>query len=477
MYRAADTMKCILTILIFISLNASAKTFHVSAAGSDFTTLSQVQNAGNNGTIKSGDSVLFKNGETFTGNIYWATIFGGKCPSNVYFGTYGSGAKAYFEVSGSHNLFSFVGVNNITIDGFSIGEKSFPVNDKTNPPNCQLAFIIGADAPSNNCTISNCDITNVGGGFVITGQFNTVKGCKITDLKTIKNTYGAPGSNAADDDYGANGVTFVYGDDNLITNNVFTGNWSNSYDYGWDGGAIEMFQSCSRNRVVYNTIIDCDGVAEFGAYVSSTLSADNLFAYNLIINSGQLSWCNLGGSYATNVTNVQYFNNTIITNSDTRFTGESECFAYNGSPAATVYNLKNNLFILSTGLNVVRSSSAAKTSHTNNIYQLSNGSKANYTLGSSEINTTATLFDANYYPLPNSPVINFGIAVGIALDYAGNAITGKPDAGIKEYVTSSASQTQVITVAGWNAVVTLPANYNANMKYPTLVFFPGTGEV
>lgn len=38
---------------------------------------------------------------------------------------------------------------------------------------------------------------------------------------------------------------------------------------------------------------------------------------------------------------------------------------------------------------------------------------------------------------------------------------------------------QNITLAGWNAVVHLPASYTANptKKYPALIFFPGTGEV
>jgi hypothetical protein len=43
---------------------------------------------------------------------------------------------------------------------------------------------------------------------------------------------------------------------------------------------------------------------------------------------------------------------------------------------------------------------------------------------------------------------------------------------------NSYSQQSLISVNGWNAYVHLPASYNSsNASYPTIIFFPGIGEV
>ncbi|MBS1757866.1 MAG: hypothetical protein JSU03_11350, partial [Bacteroidetes bacterium] len=457
----------LLLLLVLFNTTVNATTYYVSTSGNNsnngtspstpWQNLNKVQNMANSNSFKPGDNILFKKGDSFTGTIYWSTIYGnngssGTATNPITLGTYGTGAKPIFQVpagSNSATIFSFVGVKYIVVDGFNITDLTFPIADKVNTAPCGIAIQIGSygEITSNYCTVRNTDISNVGSAVVIVGDFNTIDSTTMTNLKNVKNTPGG------DDDYGANGVT-ITGNDNIITHNYFSGNWAASYDYGWNGGALEMFDACSRNKVLYNTITDCGGVAEFGAYVSSTVSSDNLFAYNKITNSGMLSWCNLSGSYTTNVNNVQYFNNVIIENSESRFSGpnngagvntnpypSTELFAYNGNPPSTVYNLKNNVFILSTGINVVRSSSVAKTTHNNNIYQLSNGSKTNFTLNSSEINSTATIFTNtsnpdpslwDFYPASGSPAIGFGQNVGIPLDFAGIAVGAVPNAGVYE---------------------------------------------
>jgi hypothetical protein len=163
---------------------------------------------------------------------------------------------------------------------------------------------------------------------------------------------------------------------------------------------------------MYNTITDCEGVSEYGG-VTGTTAADNMIAYNKIINCGQLSWVNTTGTFAMQGSNVQYFNNVIVENNLSRFSGPNtgsgnshplaqypsqELFAYSGTPnASVVFNLKNNVFNLSTGIDVVRASCAAKTTHADNIYKLSGGGTPNVTLATSEITTTAAIF-ANITP-------------------------------------------------------------------------------
>jgi hypothetical protein len=162
---------------------------------------------------------------------------------------------------------------------------------------------------------------------------------------------------------GANALTIIHGNDNEISNNYIAGAWSASLDYGWNGGACEIFNSCHRNKLMYNTFYDCGGISEFGAYESNASANDNLIAYNKIINCGGLTWCNISGNFAIQVSNLQYYNNVIIENNASRFSGpntgagltaqyqalispESRLFAYNGSPSASVvFNLKNNVLI------------------------------------------------------------------------------------------------------------------------------------
>ena len=179
----------------------------------------------------------------------------------------------------------------------------------------------------------------------------------------------------------------------MFIKNYISGGWAESEDYGWNGGAFEMFDSCNRNKIIGNTIVDCGGIAEFGAFAANANSVDNLFAYNKIINCGNLSWINFSGTFTCNATNVQYFNNVIIENSASRFTGpnfkagvvtqrvldkltlmgpEPSLLNFSrNSPNTVVYNLRNNIFVLASG--VILSSTVSSRLHLNNIYRLTNG--------------------------------------------------------------------------------------------------------
>ncbi len=214
-------MKSILcAAMMLIAGIANATTYYVSNSGSNsnngtspstpWQTLSKVQSAGNNGTIRAGDFILFKKGDSFTGTIMWATIYGGSCPSGtatspITFGSYGTGAKPIFQAVTPSGIFWILGPSYIVIDGLNITDLTFPVNDKINKAPCQNGILIGEynGTSSNNCTIKNCDMSNIGGGIVINGNFNVVDSCTITDLKNVQNTYSTtfPGN---DNDYGAN---------------------------------------------------------------------------------------------------------------------------------------------------------------------------------------------------------------------------------------------------------------------------------
>lgn len=407
-------MRLILCLALFLFMTgAHATTYYVSNTGNNrydgtspsasWQTLQRVQIAANSGLMKPGDKILFKRGHSFSGTLTWSSIFGNKAPSGtkdapIIFGAYGTGARPVFQYHSDFEkdptkkvLFMVAGVNYIIFDGLDITDRRFPKEDKISPAYCAIAFNFGSygDATSNHCIVRNCIMANIGMGIVLVGDSNTVDSCRFTDLKNVRNTFGN-NFPENDDDYGANGVT-ITGNDNLITHNFFSGNWAESYDYGFSGGALESFGSSSRNRIMYNTIIDCNGVMEIGSG-SGGMADNNLIANNVLINNGGLTWVNISGTFAIQASNIQYFNNTII-DIENRYKDKA-LFLFNGKPEAeTVFNIQNNVFYLSSGINVTTDKvDTKKFIHENNVYQFMNGSTSNLKLSASELITTQPVF-------------------------------------------------------------------------------------
>jgi nitrous oxidase accessory protein NosD len=93
----------------------------------------------------------------------------------------------------------------------------------------------------------------------------------------IRNT---PKSEADNDDYGAVGVSLSKTTGPvLVTRNRISGNRAASFDYAWDGGAVEIF-GASGVTVTENTIWDNEGVVETGTDGSSPCSG-NRFVRNV----------------------------------------------------------------------------------------------------------------------------------------------------------------------------------------------------
>ncbi len=448
---------------------ATGTVYYVSSAGSDsnagtspstaWKTLSKVQSAKN--LIHAGDTVLFRQGDTFVGTLKWDRWYGGGAPTGaaglpITFASYGSGPKPIFQyppLSSSspapenRTLFSFFGVDYLIIDGLNFTDTTFPRADKLTPANMGIAIQLGVGGEALNMhnIVRNTDMSNIGMGVTISGDFNVVDHCTMTDLKNLVDTACPDGGTTgfcSYDDYGANGVT-VTGNDNVVSNNLFTGNWAHSTDFGFNGGAVEAYgagHGLNRNRVIGNTILDCGGVMEIGSS-GVAASADNVVAYNLVVNAGMLTWVNLAGPFATTTSNVQYYNNTVAQTPSSRFQ-DGVIFGSGGTiTATTLFVLKNNIFYLSTGERMVRTGTdMTKYVHTNNVFMLSNGSTLNYTANPTEVITTQPVFTSttnsdpslwNYRLLPNTAARRAGTALnqGFTVDIQGTSISAPPDCG------------------------------------------------
>jgi len=497
-----------LFLLTFLFLTSIVKgtDYYVSTSGNNsnngtsqttpWQTLSKLQSAFNSGLIGPGDNVMFKKGDVFTGTLLVASIWGynarsGTSTNPITIGTYGTGAKPIFlyPQGGStapelRVTMWFVGVNYYVIDGLNYTDLVNTSNDKVTPANCGFGIYLGTygEATCNYFTIKNIDISLCGMGMAIVGNFNTVTNCLLSNFKNLKNTY-----DGGVDDYGANAFT-IMGNDNSLLNNYISGAWAYSSDFGWNGGACEMFNTCNRNKIMYNTFVDCEGISEYGGQGgASNVANDNLIAYNKIINCGSLVWQNMSGPFAMQGSNLKFYNNVVVENNLSRFSGPNtglgnshplaqypatRLFGYSGnSNASTVIDLKNNIFIQGTGISIINSNQASTTAHQSNIYRFTGGS-TNFPLSSNELITTAAILTNttasdpiqwNYSPLANGAAIDFGQNVGITRDFAGNTVSAVPNAGILEAATAvvttlvANSSFTPISCAGGTATVNISA--------------------
>ena len=263
----------------------------------------------------------------------------------------------------------------------------------------------------------------------------TISGNHIYNLRIVRNTVGG------NDDYGAHAMVIGSSENNII-NNRFEECWANSYDFLFDGGAVEFFgQQMNNNKITNNTAINCCGFIEVG---SSTLgmAMDNLIAYNKIINNGYSGVFHNSSSFKVTISNMKYFNNVIV-ETKIQFAYPKRLFWMSDTSGLNLVQFRNNIVWLQTGISFgINSKQAGAINHSNNIFRLSNGSTVGVSLDPTELvtssvglftDTTGSVANWDFHLLPGSPGIDAGIDVGIDYDFEGNEVIGIPDAGVYEF--------------------------------------------
>jgi hypothetical protein len=252
-------------VLLNPSPAAAATTYYVDPAGSD-------SNAGTSSTrpwrslgkvngfaFQAGDVVRFKRGGTWTGGLTLSRSGTASAPITV--DAYGTGAPPV--VGGAVT-------NCVTVSG------SYWVVMNLRASGCDWA---GFEFQGDHNVVDSvqADANVVGVSIVDTSAFNTVRSSRLVDNNRM--SVNTPGG---DDDSGAFGV-LINGDDNLITRNVISGSFAASYDYGYDGAAVEIYNG-DRNRIEYNVTSDNETFTELGHEDGAT-SDDNVFAYNSVTST------------------------------------------------------------------------------------------------------------------------------------------------------------------------------------------------
>jgi parallel beta-helix repeat protein len=446
----------LLGVLAFINVNATNYYVDPSSTASivngslnyPWKTINDVNNG--SGLLNPGDTVFFKRGKVYSGKLNINKS--GTAAAPIVYSNYGTGELPEFNNAISDIIYIY-NKQYIVIDGIRIIDRSISETDHT--VQAKISYAITLDN-SPNCTIKNCDISRVGVGIAVqTGSNNTtIINNYMHNMRMVRNT---PTTINPDDDYGANPMV-IGSSNNTINNNKFEDCWALSYDYGYDGGAVEFFgATMSNNKVMYNTAINCNGFLEIGSNVNG-IAENNLIAYNKIINCGIIGVYQNGSTFSVTVKNLQYYNNTIVETLK-QFSQPSVLFWMAGTGTPGMVIVKNNIFWLSSGVNVVNSKfSSGQMIHTNNIYRMSSGA-VGFALSSSELlSSNVNLFTNNsgdvktwdVSPLSTSPAINFGTPVGIIQDFKGETIEQNPEAGIIEYK----STVQKITVSPLEASIT-----------------------
>jgi hypothetical protein len=290
--------------------------------------------------------------------------------------------------------------------------------------------------------------------------------------------------------YAANGIVST-GQNNYIHNNYIKGGWAWSDVFGKDGGACEFINTNINNRVMYNTFVDSVGVTEMGSNISGQTSANNIIAYNKIINCGSFSFISASGRFAINAYNNSFYNNVFVENENSRFSGPNFGDGFESFPtftacttgppytqatgpcspkpsdgifswgtgltATTVWNMRNNIICLLnqpisyqkntedapfsgseiyTMAFLERTNEQSKVTHDNNKFILSGGT-VGYTLGTNE--TTATTVSSIFINTINQDPETWdfhtlsaylGTSVDLALDFSGSPVTNPPYIGI-----------------------------------------------
>lgn len=419
--------------------------------GEAWMTLDPVREA----TFEKGDTIHFKRGCTWDTGYGWGALDynegleideSGDSENLLTITAYGTGDAPILQNSHTAEYASI-----ITTTGSWIVIENLELQE-TNE-----SGIFVADA-SENVTMQNLEIFNVGMGVSINGPNSILKSSNIHDLKMIVNT--DLGLLGEDDDYGAIGVK-VSSSNNEIVGNTFTNCIDLSYDFGVDGGAIEFYrkdatQEISNNYIHHNLIQDSEGIVEIGSDSSTKVKvSNNIFAYNVLINNGSLGAIHLGGKWGNvDITDLELHNNTIFERaSDWNLPGDRAFPSYyfrfsDGLPLSNTIGIYNNIVYLDGFGDLVY---VDFPSHSHNLFYMTNippgGSGVNFlSLGTGDsvadpIFEDVTEGSYDLHLQETSPAIDQGKILqdifgnDYSLDKDGNAVPvdGVVDIGAYEY--------------------------------------------
>jgi len=321
------------------------------------------------GSYTAGDEILFKRGSLWTTAPLTITANGTE-GSPIVIGAYGTGSMPDFSVSGA-------GENAVVLDGDWISVENVFVSGA---PVAAVRLGIGSD----NCTVSDCELQNSGYGVRSLGINSLITRCNIHDLIMVTNT-----PNPTNDDTGAVGVA-IFRSTPEISWCQFINCQASSYDYYYDGAAIEIYEGssnvCDNAYIHHNIATGCNGFIEVGGDGTGSVSNARM-AYNLSYENWWLGQWLTSGPFFAAISNFRVENNTVYQIANMYDARLEPIIILTEDIASSVLKLKNNIFYVDGDAAGQWDISDAFTGfeHTYNLYHLLNGAALNFTADGTEI--------------------------------------------------------------------------------------------
>lgn len=279
--------------------------------------------------------------------------------------------------------------------------------------------------------VRNFEITECGSGVSVQGSDNLITKNYIHDLKMVVNTQGG------DDDNGATGI-WMHNSRIEISYNRFVNCKAPSYDYKFDGGAVEWWAEKTLDNcyVHHNFATGCEGFLEAGGR-GATVSNTRV-EYNVSVNNGWFGLLNSNGQYAVTLQNFVIQNNTVVQTQPHGGWGATRMIFFNNTTPKSL-TLRNNIFSL---VNWYVCDNSPIT-HQNNLFHLQGGGLG-FAIGTTEKNGDPLFVDTaagDYRLKAGSPAIDMGAAVAATVDQDGRPVPvgAAPDAGAFEYQGASSA--------------------------------------
>jgi hypothetical protein len=163
----------------------------------------------------------------------------------------------------------------------------------------------GVNVTGDHATLEGVEIDDVGVGMQISAPFATVTGSAIHDLHMYNNTPGG------DDDSGAIGFG-VSADDVTIATTSCTNCRAPSYDYGYDGGFVDIWRQGNRLKLVDNVATNVQGFLEVGGMGGNDSAYDIVVTGNKVTRTYGGIWVHGDGTFSIRTGNIKVSGNTFV---------------------------------------------------------------------------------------------------------------------------------------------------------------------
>lgn len=365
-------------------------------------------------TFNPGESLLLKSDCTWNSTLTLSES--GTSSQNIRVSSYGAGAKPRIKINVLNGSDIDISGSYIRIENLQLGAEivSTEAGCENNPKGHAVGISFESGASYN--TVTNSVLTDgYAGVFLKSGSHNNV----ITKNEFTDNKMMSPLDTSADNDAGAFGV-LIWGDNNDISYNHFSGMDACSYDYVRDGSAVEIYGG-QNNNIHHNTATQSDAFTELG----NTRSANNKYVYNLF-------YSNLARSIFLNtrapIAGTLAYNNSVY------LTGASSQGFVCSSCTSSILSFKNNI-VMAAG----KVGYASSLDESNNIYWLG---QRQFPVGGSSKVVDPQFVDVgnnNFHLKSTSPAINAGLTdqtilgYNVDLDNASIPAGSSVDIGVFEY--------------------------------------------